>query len=536
MGQTNEMANIEDVRRQESQNKDLKTPFLGKKQRKLPLVTKRGELNVETRGLPKTVLYGNDMFHTLINMPSLRFSIVLLCTYFLLFFTFAIPFYYDACHNLCIPGVQTFSHAFWFSVQTSMTIGYGGDLTPDPNCTMTNMLVITQSFASLIIAYSLLGVFYARFSLPTRRAHTFLFSRKMVLHEVDGVPVLIFRMANLRKHQIIEAHVRLLVGQRKLISSEDESDFQFTSLPVLGGSEVFLGLPCTVKHPITSSSFLYGRSLEEMEDADLEFLVLLEGVDASTSSKLQARYSYQPCDICENSCFEAMVTRLPNGRRCVNFAKFDSILPMPASMGTRHNRYSSLASLTLLAERGLGFSNGDSTRDDRKLLETRLSKFQGSLDLDRTTPKLSFRSAEAVRPIWLRMPDLHGVNELKNKVPLKTSSHSHKTSGLNEQHNVWPASTSAVYSGLNHMKKSRSLPDLRMFLSRFETPEDRIYREHDEEVMRAEANAKAWRKMLIELSVKVQQTLQQRSTTADADAGQLVGAAKLSLSHALLSS
>eukprot|EP00897_Mesotaenium_endlicherianum_P009896 jgi/Mesen1/8935/ME000552S08444 len=300
--------------------------LLGKE--KLPLVNERGDLNIERKGFPKLNLYYQDLFHTLVNLPSWRFAIVLVLTYFLLFVSFAIPYYYEADHSGCIPGVRTFLQAIWFSVQTSMTIGYGGDLTPNPTCVPTNVCIMLQSICSLLVAYSLLGVVYARFSQPTRRAGTIKFSRYMVLHEEDGVPRLAFRVANIRKHQVIEATVRMLVALNNILSHEEESIFRFTSLPVAGGSQIFLGLPCTVAHPVTANSPLHGLSFAMMERCDMEILVLLEGVDASTSAKLQARHSYRPSDIRHNHRFQTMVARAPSGIRSVDFAKFDSVVPV----------------------------------------------------------------------------------------------------------------------------------------------------------------------------------------------------------------
>jgi hypothetical protein len=53
----------------------------------------------------------------------------------------------------------------------------------------------------------------------------------MVMHEEDGVPIIAFRIANIRKHQIIEANVRLLVAFNNTLTDEDEGMFNFTSLP-----------------------------------------------------------------------------------------------------------------------------------------------------------------------------------------------------------------------------------------------------------------------------------------------------------------
>ncbi|CAI5482470.1 unnamed protein product [Closterium sp. Yama58-4] len=51
-----------------------------------------GRLNIELHGYPKLNVYFVDLFHTLVNMPLKRFSVVLVAAYAALFVTFAIPF------------------------------------------------------------------------------------------------------------------------------------------------------------------------------------------------------------------------------------------------------------------------------------------------------------------------------------------------------------------------------------------------------------------------------------------------------------
>ncbi|CAI5998128.1 unnamed protein product [Closterium sp. NIES-64] len=217
-----------------------------------------------------------------------------------------------------------------------MTIGFGGDLVPDPNCFTLNLLIALQSLAALIVAYALLGIVYTRFALPSRRASSLVFSQCMVLNEEDGVPRLSFRVANVRKHQLIEAHAQLLVAINNIMSAENEALFKFSNLPILGGGFVFLALPCIITHAITKHSPLHGMSLAMMERADIEFLVLIEGVDAPTSAKLQARHSYSPCDIKFNHRFSTMVRRSPSGIRRVDFTKFHDVQPVPATLRRPH--------------------------------------------------------------------------------------------------------------------------------------------------------------------------------------------------------
>ncbi|CAI5490729.1 unnamed protein product [Closterium sp. Naga37s-1] len=120
------------------------------------------------------------------------------------------------------------------------------------------------------------------------------------------------------------------------MSAENEALFKFSNLPILGGGFVFLALPCIITHAITKHSPLHGMSLAMMERADIEFLVLIEGVDAPTSAKLQARHSYSPCDIKFNHRFSTMVRRSPSGIRRVDFTKFHDVQPVPATLRRPH--------------------------------------------------------------------------------------------------------------------------------------------------------------------------------------------------------
>ena len=503
---------------------DLSTLLLRqRKAQKLPLVDHKGRLNVETRGLPKTFLYWGDLFHTLVNMPTPRFLGILLLNYFVLFVGFGVPYYYDAYNNNCIPGVVTFDHALWFSVQTSMTIGYGGDLTPDPSCRLTNIMVVLQSLASLLVAYSLLGVFYVRFSRPARRAQTVIFSRYCTMHEEDGVPVISLRIANIRKHQIIEANVRLLIGfNNTLGGSDDDRDhetvFHFTSLPVIGGNQVFLGLPCSVKHPITSTSPLYGLSISDLEDADCELLVLLEGVDASTSCKLQARHSYLPKDIRQDVMHETMVFRSPNGRRCVDFTKFDTLLPVAsaslitrpdssvalppfsqASQASQAARYAFLASNAAAASREHGEQGENPRMWDY---------------LNASASDLRGHGGPVAQPEQVRPSSPRRL--------LRTGS---ENSWL-EQQNWYPQSSSAPAEigkgGGDHFSLTTS-----------EASSEAA--ELEQKLAAAETQVLALRKQLVELATRVHQTLEQPSTAADADKGPLVAFASQTLSLALSS-
>lgn len=56
--------------------------------------------------------------------------------------SFAAIYYADA--EDCVLGIESFTNAVWFSVQSAATIGYGGEMTPNPDCFRVNLAVSLQ--------------------------------------------------------------------------------------------------------------------------------------------------------------------------------------------------------------------------------------------------------------------------------------------------------------------------------------------------------------------------------------------------------
>ena len=99
------------------------------------------------------------------------------------------------------PG--SFTDAFFFSVQTLGTLGYG---VMAPRTLYTNLLVTVESFTGILIIALFTGIIFARFSRPFARV---VFSRVAVVTPFDGVPTLMFRAANQRGNSILDASVNV---------------------------------------------------------------------------------------------------------------------------------------------------------------------------------------------------------------------------------------------------------------------------------------------------------------------------------------
>jgi len=144
-----------------------------------------------------------------------------------------------------------FGDAFFFSVQTMATIGYGKMA---PRGIGANALVTVEALVGLLGLALVTGVVFAKFSRPTARVR---FSAVAVVTPFDGVPSLLFRMGNERGNQIAEAAVHLVL-MREERTVEGEAVRRAHELRLRRDRSAFFALTWTVVHPITPDSPLHG--------------------------------------------------------------------------------------------------------------------------------------------------------------------------------------------------------------------------------------------------------------------------------------
>jgi len=211
------------------------------------------------------------------------------------------------------PG--SFADAFFFSVQTLGTLGYG---VMAPRTLYTNILVTAESFAGILIIALFAGMIFARFSRPFARV---VFSRNAVVTEFDGVPMLMFRAANQRGNSILDASVTVSLAGN-YTTREGFMIRRFQELKLVRSSNPLFALSWTVMHPIDESSPLYNLGLAEMIEHDMEIVVMLGGMDETISDRIYARYSYIPEEILWHHRFVDVVSVTPGGRRMVDLVRF----------------------------------------------------------------------------------------------------------------------------------------------------------------------------------------------------------------------
>lgn len=221
---------------------------------------------------------------------------------------------------LLVGGVEHAAHgsfrdAFFFSVQTMATIGFG---VMHPVGLYSNVIVTAEALMGLAGFALATGLIFQRFSRPTARV---LFSRVAVVTPYDGITTLMFRCANERSNQILEAEVHVYLA-REEISAEGLTLRRSHDLALSRSRNPLFSFTWTVLHPIDAKSPLRGATAASLAAQDAAVVVTLTGIDESLSQPIFARYSYGPSEILWGRRFVDILSRMDDGQRVVDYRRF----------------------------------------------------------------------------------------------------------------------------------------------------------------------------------------------------------------------
>lgn len=261
--------------------------------------------------------YFGDLYHLLLVSSWSRLLLILLAAYIGSNCLFALA-YLLAGDSLQGGRPGSFADAFFFSVQTMATIGYGHLL---PQTLWANLLVVFESLVGLLGLAVVTGLIFAKFSRPTARV---LFSRVAVIGRWDGVPALMFRMANQRGNQIAEARVHVVLARNET-TTEGEVFRRLHDLELIRNQTALFALTWTAIHPLRDNSPLHAATPASLAQTEAEIIVSLTGLDESFSQTVHARHSYRVDDIIWGARFVDVLARLPDGRRRIDYAHFHDV-------------------------------------------------------------------------------------------------------------------------------------------------------------------------------------------------------------------
>jgi inward rectifier potassium channel len=245
------------------------------------LLNRDGTFNVKRVGMGTEF----SSYHILLTMNSWEFAFLVTVSYFVINAIFAMA--YMMCGPNALQGTEGtpgFARAFFFSVHTFATIGYG-NIVPVGNA--VNIVVTLESLVGLMGFALATGIMFARFSRPTANI---VYSQKAVIAPYRDMTAFMFRVTNARANQIIELEVKVIFSR-----FEDRAGGrtrQFYNLNLERSKVAFFPLTWTVVHPIDADSPLNGLTDKELSESKGEFLVLFTGMDETFMETVHSRSSY----------------------------------------------------------------------------------------------------------------------------------------------------------------------------------------------------------------------------------------------------
>jgi len=288
----------------DTQPQDLGFGAILASQKDFRLLNKDGSFNVMRQGIDR--LESLNLYQSLVRIGWWKFLAIVLLVYLGINFIFA--GLYLACGSDSISGDSEFSpflKAFFFSVQTFATIGYG-QLTPKGLA--ANFLVAFEALAGLMTFALATGLLYARFSRPGMKL---IFSQIALIAPYRGSTSLQFRLTNPRKSQVVELKIKVILALFEGEGAARKRNFHVLNLE--RDKISFLPLSWTVVHPIDSTSPISDFDRDKLIAADAELLILLSAFDETFSQTVHTRTSYKASEVVWGAKFADQYIRTIHG-------------------------------------------------------------------------------------------------------------------------------------------------------------------------------------------------------------------------------
>lgn len=255
-----------------------------------------------------------DFYHRALTISWTRFMLIATGVYLLANVVFATLFLLQPG---CIAG-GTFGpvgDAFFFSVETFATIGYG---VLNPVTVYANVVITFEALVGIMLVALTTGLMFARVSRPTARV---LFAKSAVVAPYNGVPTLMIRMGNERSSQIVQATVTISMLRNER-TDEGEYMRRFYDLKLERSQTPVFAMSYLALHRIDEASPLLGADAATLADWDAEILVTVTGLDETMALTVHARTSYLPDEVRFGHRYADIFGITPDGMRAIDYRRF----------------------------------------------------------------------------------------------------------------------------------------------------------------------------------------------------------------------
>jgi inward rectifier potassium channel len=256
-----------------------------------------------------------DTYHFILTLTWPGFAGFVFGIYLLINFVFAV-LYMLSPHAVAEMSPGSLLDAFFFSVETLATVGYGHMY---PETFYGHLIAMLEIMVGMFGLAVITGLIFVRFSRPTGRVR---FSKTAVIAPFDGVPNLMIRVANLRHQAMVEPDFRMLLI-RSTITAEGEEMRRFRSLKLDFDHLIAFPAVLTVRHRIDEESPLFGMTAKDFQQQDVRIMASIVGVDTVIVAPVQSFADYNYDQIEWNRRFVELYDQNAEGEWTVDYGRID---------------------------------------------------------------------------------------------------------------------------------------------------------------------------------------------------------------------
>jgi inward rectifier potassium channel len=261
-----------------------------------------------------------DAYQWLLSLSWPQFAAFIAGVYIVINLVFA-EFY--ALGGQSIAGMTPGSYfdAFFFSVQTLATVGYGHWYPQNVyGHVLTTVEIITGMFGLAVMT----GLIFVRFSRPAARI---LFSKPIVIGTLNGRPTLMLRVGNLRAQSMVEAEFRILFTRDEPIL-EGDTFRHFYNLKLHFDRLISFPAALTLRHTIDEQSPLYGETPESLRASRALFTASVVGIDPVIPAAVQTQRDYNWRDVRFGERFVEIYSESGDRKLTVDFGRLHDTEPV----------------------------------------------------------------------------------------------------------------------------------------------------------------------------------------------------------------
>ena len=241
-----------------------------------------------------------DPYHIAVGLSWPRFLVLMIGLDLALNAGFAALYWaVPGCIANARPG--SFADAFFFSLETLATVGYG---VMAPATLWGHAVASAEILAGMMFTALATGLTFVRFSRPRAKI---LYADRAVVSRHDGALTLMLRIANGRDSLLVDGAARLyaLIAER---TREGQYFRRIHELPLLRPRIPIFGLTWTLMHVLDAASPLAGMDREALRRREVRLFLVVTARDPTLAAEVHDIHDYGAEDVAFGMRYAEAVT------------------------------------------------------------------------------------------------------------------------------------------------------------------------------------------------------------------------------------